>query len=177
MLGGPPRPAVLRFVRRTAEALALCGGALLLAAALASVISIAGRGLFSAPLPGDYELVELACAAAVFLFLPYCHLVRGHVVVDFALAWAPRAWLGALDRVINLIFAAVSFVLLWRLSAGALDMARFGETSMILGIPLWLGFIPGVIGLATLGVVCLLRVEGGLDGDARDGNAAKAAGR
>lgn len=154
---------VVVLVRRTAEALALFGGALLLAAALASALSITGRGLFSSPLPGDYELVELACAAAVFLFLPYCHLVRGHVVVDFALAWAPEPLQRGLDRLINLVFAVIAFGLLWRLAAGGLDMARFGETSMILGIPLWLGFIPGVIGLATLGLVCLLRVVGAIE--------------
>lgn len=154
---------VVRIVRGTAEALALFGGVLLLAAALASAFSITGRGLFASPLPGDYELVELACAAAIFLFLPYCHLVRGHVVVDFALAWAPDGLQQALDRVINLVFAAVSFGLLWRLVAGGLDMARFGETSMILAIPLWIGFVPGAIGLATLGVICLLRVLGPIE--------------
>lgn len=153
---------VVSLVRRTAEALALFGGALLLMAALASALSITGRGLFASPLPGDYELVELACAAAIFLFLPYCHLVRGHVVVDFALAWAPESLQRALDRLINLVFAAVSFVLLWRLVAGGLDMVRFGETSMILAIPLWIGFVPGAIGLATLGAICLLRVLGNI---------------
>ena len=158
--------SVVSLVRRTAEALALFGGALLLAAALASAFSITGRGLFASPLPGDYELVELACAAAIFLFLPYCHLVRGNVVVDFALAWAPERLQRALDRLINLVFAAVSFTLLWRLVAGGLDMARFGETSMILGIPLWLGFVPGAIGLATLGAICLLRVLGTIEAPA-----------
>ena len=53
---------------------AIFGGFILLTAALISIFSIFGRVVFSSPILGDFELVEIACAVAIGSFLPLCHL-------------------------------------------------------------------------------------------------------
>ncbi|MCU0929269.1 MAG: TRAP transporter small permease subunit, partial [Burkholderiaceae bacterium] len=79
------------------RALAWFGAFVLCLLALISVVSIAGRALSGfglGPVPGDFELVEAGTALAVFCFLPWCHLKRGHAVVD--LLW--NAYPPALQR-------------------------------------------------------------------------------
>jgi TRAP-type C4-dicarboxylate transport system permease small subunit len=66
--------------------LVLVGGLLMSALTVMTVVSVTGRKLFNAPIQGDYELVTMGTAIAVFLFLPYCHLQRGDVVVDLFLS-------------------------------------------------------------------------------------------
>ena len=56
--------------------LALFGGFTLLIMVCVNVVSIFGRVLFSSPLLGDFELVEMGCAVAIFSFLPLCHLKK-----------------------------------------------------------------------------------------------------
>ena len=68
-----------------AKWLALSGGVLLAGLALLTVSSVLGRAFIFiglGPIKGDYELVEMGCAIAVFSFLPWCQLKRGHVTVD-----------------------------------------------------------------------------------------------
>ena len=43
------------------------------------------------PINGDFELVQMATAIAVFSFLPYCQARRGNIVVDTFTSWLPRA--------------------------------------------------------------------------------------
>jgi hypothetical protein len=50
---------------------------------LMSLTSIVGRSLFSKPILGDYELVQMMSAVAVTMALPFCQMIRGHIIVDF----------------------------------------------------------------------------------------------
>ena len=63
-----------RILKIVAKWLAYFGGFLLTAAAIMTIISIAGRAMIWAglgPVLGDFELVELAVVVAVFSFLPW----------------------------------------------------------------------------------------------------------
>ena len=75
-----------RILNKTSRFFAIFGGLVLLIAALISIFSIFGRVVFSSPLLGDFELVEIACAVAIGSFLPLCHLKNGNVIVDFITA-------------------------------------------------------------------------------------------
>lgn len=135
--------------------LALAGGAVLLAIVGLTMVSIALRELTGQPVPGDYELVEIGCAVAVFAFLPYCQLIGGNVFVEFAMAWAPlwlRLWLDALAQ---MAYASIAALLAWRLTLGGLDLHGYGETTMVLGMPVWPVFLPIVPSLVLLSIVCL----------------------
>lgn len=137
-----------------ATGLALLGGLLLFGLALMTVISVAGRVLFSAPVPGDFELVEIGMAITVFAFLPYCQMTGGNVIVDVFTAKAGARTKSALDGIGSLTFAVVAAILTWRAYAGFADARQYGETSMLLRLPLWWGYAFAVPLLAFLTLVC-----------------------
>ena len=70
-----------RVLTRLARIFVIIGGICLTAAGLLTVVSVMGRYFINSPIPGDFELVEMACAVAVFSFLPYCQLRKGNVLV------------------------------------------------------------------------------------------------
>jgi TRAP-type C4-dicarboxylate transport system permease small subunit len=144
-----------RALTQTCRLLALAGGAVLLGIVGLTVVSIVLRELSGRPIPGDYELVEVGCAVAVFAFLPYCQLTGGNVFVGFAMAWAP-AWLrGLLDATAQIAYASIAALLAWRLTLGGMELRSYGETTMVLGMPVWPAFLPIVPSLALLSVACL----------------------
>ncbi|MCR9219247.1 MAG: TRAP transporter small permease [Alphaproteobacteria bacterium] len=140
-----------RLIHRVAAALALLGGLVLVALTVLTVLSVTGRALIPLGLdsiPGAYELVELGTAFAIFAFLPWCQLNRGHVTVDLvmnAAGFRANRWA---DLAANLLLTAAAAVLAWRLALGMLDKQRFGETTYILGLPLWIGYAAALAGAA-----------------------------
>ncbi len=147
-----------RLVAAAATALAVAGGLVLTSVMLVTCASVIGRAFFNSPILGDFELVEAGCAIAVFAFLPYCQLKGGHITVDIvsdALGSRKRRVLAMLNEA---VFAAVAGLLAWRAMLGGIDLWRYGETSMMLQIPIWWMFLVVVPALALLCVVCLLRL-------------------
>ena len=60
------------FIETIIFGLALIGTLILLIVILISTLSIFGRLVLERPIVGDFELVEMGCAVAIFLFLPLC---------------------------------------------------------------------------------------------------------
>lgn len=141
-----------RSVYGLAKLLAWIGGALLIAVVAMVTISIIGRALIWAglrPIWGDYELASNGVAIAVFAFLPWAHLERGHAVVTlFTDRFNDRinAWILVITD--TMMLAAAAFIA-WRLWFGVLDKFAYGETTLLLRIPLgWpyaLGFVGAII--------------------------------
>jgi TRAP-type C4-dicarboxylate transport system permease small subunit len=153
--GGAPLDRVTRV-------LALVGGVLLLVSVVLSVFSIAGRYAFSAPVPGDYELVELICAVAVFLFFPFTHMKGANLSAEFFTSGLPPRWNRAIDVVHDLIFALIAALLAWRLGHGMVDKFHNGDMSILLQIPLWMPFVVAVACMWLLCLVSLWRVLAGI---------------
>ena len=118
-----------RLLFTVSRALAVLGGFLACAMAGLVTVSVAGRYLFSAPIPGDYDLVGIISGCALFAFLPYCQLQRGNVVVDFFTVKVPARGKAALDGAGALVYLVVALVLAWRLYHGAVELR---ETSQVL---------------------------------------------
>lgn len=121
-------------------ATAAAGGVLLLAIVLLVCLSVLGRSMGWAglgPVPGDSELVAVASAVAVFCFLPWCQLRRGHVAVDIAVARLPRRGRAALAALGDLAILAIYLLLAVQTVAGLLSKLRFGEATFILRLPIW----------------------------------------
>jgi len=144
-----------RSIEWACTALAILGGTLFLVEALMSVTSVLGRALFSLPVPGDYELVQMLSAMGIAMCLPYCQLKRGHVFVDFFTLWAPPAVKRVLDAMAALLLAASAMLLAWRIWHGMLDMREYGETSMVIALPVWWGYVPVAPSFALLGIAAL----------------------
>lgn len=146
------RPA-RRMLMRACEALAIAGGIALLGTMLTMMITVAGAP-FNRPLLGDSELVELLGGIAVFLFLPYCHLRGGNVMVDFFTQPLPRRAQDWLDALMNVVFMGVAIVLMWRLIEGWIAAVDRDKRSMFLQLPDAWGYAFGALGMALWIVVC-----------------------
>ncbi len=138
------RPALEKASNR----LALIGGLSLIMMALITVISILGRTLLDRPIPGDIELAQLMTAFAISSFLPWCQHQKAHVFVDFFTARSSPAVQQGLQRLGLLLLASLFGVLAWRTMEAAGSALQTSETTMLLGIPIWvqsLVLIPGFL--------------------------------
>lgn len=154
-----------RWLHRASNALALLGGLVLLAAAALTLVSILGRWLFDAPILGDIELMQIACVAAIALFLPWCQWRAEHVRVDFFTQGAGPRLRGLLDRIGHLLLALVMALLAWRTADGLVDLRASGESTMLLAIPSWLAYLPLLPGLA---LSALIALYAGCSGEVQD---------
>jgi len=142
-----------RVLFDTCRLFAVVGGLLLTAVGLLTVASVTGRYLFSAPIEGDFELVQLGTALSVFAFLPWCQMVRGNVIVDFFTANLSPRRQGLLDALGALAFAAVAALLAVQLTQGGMDMYETQEQTVILELYRYYSFYPIV---ACVGLLCLV---------------------
>jgi len=128
-IGQPARPAdpVGRALYGIAKGLAIFGGLLSCMMAVIVTVSVSGRYLFGAPIPGDYDFVGILCGCAIFSFLPYCQLVRGNVLVDFFTARAPARAKAVLDAAGATLYLLIAILFTWRLYYGALDLHQSNE--------------------------------------------------
>lgn len=144
-----------RIIEVIAKILALAGGAIAIAVAGIVVASVLGRWLFAAPIPGDFELVQIGTAIAVFAFLPYCQIVRGNIVVDTFTARLPARLRGRMDAIWDVVYAAAMALVAVCLTRGTLDTFASQEVSMVLRIPVWPGVAFGAVSCAYLAIVAL----------------------
>jgi TRAP-type C4-dicarboxylate transport system permease small subunit len=150
------RSGWIRFACRLIEGWALLGGLLLLAVVLLNAWSMGGNIFFGAPLPGDFEMVEIGVAVAAFSFLPYCQITGANVSADIFTSRAGPRTVAALSLLAALIALLFSLLLLWRMHAGMADYQEYEETTAILGFPIWIAFIPILISLALLALAALV---------------------
>lgn len=136
-----PTEPIGRFLYGWSVLSALCGAAVLFLICGLSAYSVIGRWLFSSPLLGDVELVQMGAAISIAACLPYAQMRKAHIIVDFFTLRASvrtRRWL---DVSAALLLALCSAVLAWRSTLGAIETYEYGESTMILGWPLWWSFI------------------------------------
>ncbi len=144
-----------RRLHALSRVFALAGGAGFIALVLMSLVSIIGRKLAAAPVPGDIEILQMGGAVAAAAMLPLCEMERQHLRVDFFTTRLPlraRHWLDALS---HLLLALVAAVVAWRTAAGALSLREAGESSMMLLWPVWTvvaALVPSFVLLAAAGL-------------------------
>lgn len=138
---------VLYFLSKMA---AILGGLIMTGMTVMVVLSVVGRYLFSSPIYGDFEMVALGTAITVFLFLPYCQMQRGNVIVDLFLAWAPKKIQTTLDAVGSFLLATIAAVLAWRMTLGGFNAVQYNETTYILALPLWWAYPFAVLSFVLL---------------------------
>ena len=131
-----PRPAIPigRILFSCSFGPALVAGVAVLGLAAMVVISVMGRWLFSSPIYGDFEMVAMGTAICVSLFLPYCQLMKGNVVVDLFLSWAPIGIQRFMDALAALLLGVIAAVFSWRLVLGTISLHEANEMTLILGI-------------------------------------------
>ena len=137
-----------------AKYLAIAGGLVFVGLVAMSIVSITGRKLFSWTVPGDVELLQMCAAFAASAFFGYCHLINGNVKVDFFTHNAAPWKIAAMDAFGSFLVGVFGALIAWRTAAGALAVKEAGETSAIIGFPVWIAqglMVPGFIVLAIAG--------------------------
>ena len=124
-------------IERLSGAIAILGGVVSLSMALLVVVSVIGRRFFNSPVNGDFEMVQIASAIAVFTFLPYCQALRGNIVVDTFTSRLPVRATALIDAFWDLVYAGMMGLLTACLVAGTLDHIRSGQTTMLLQLLVW----------------------------------------
>ncbi len=136
------------IVHALARWLAILGGLFLVAITVMTVVSIVGRAFISVglgPVPGDFELVEAGIGFAVFAFLPWCQLNRGHADVDLFTSYLSPAVNRVLNLLLEIVLGLVTILIAWRLWVGMLEKREYGEITFILEFR----YIPVVSGAIT----------------------------
>jgi len=143
-----------RALLAVSKVAASVGGLVFVAIVAMSIVSIVGRKLFSLPVPGDFELVEMGSAIGASYFFAYCHLNRGDVKVDFFTQHWSAAKVMSLDAIGSLLIGLFGSVIAWRTTVGAISLHEVGESSAILDWPMWvvrMAMVPGFVLMALAG--------------------------
>ena len=127
-----------RALLATAKWFAIIGGLIFVGLVIMSIVSIVGRKLFSMPVPGDVEVLQMFAAFASATFFAYCHLMHGEVKVDFFTAGMSSRKRCFLDAAGSLLVGLVGTLLAWRTWVGAMSLREGGESSAILEVPVWI---------------------------------------
>ena len=129
----PPRSGLARTAQTAAGA---CAAIALASIMFLMLIDVTGRYLFNAPLPGAAEIIELAMGVCVFAALPLVTASNEHIRLDY-LSNAVRGRVQALtNALVATISAAGMGLLAWRIADKALSIARYGDTTPFLKIPM-----------------------------------------
>lgn len=149
------------FMHAIARWMAIVGGLVLLSLVVLTSLSITGRLINTfghsdfvesylpelaswlikfGPINGDFEIVEVGIAFAIFAFFPWCMVNRGHAQVDIFTSKLPKKFSDTLELIWDILFVLVLGVISWRLFVGMSDKMRYGETTFQLEFPVWWGF-------------------------------------
>lgn len=154
-----------RIARALAQSMALIGGGILLMIVAVTCVSIVGRvfvplDIGLGPIRGIYDFTEIGIAAAIFAFLPWCQLQRGHASVDLLKSVYPRVMNRVIDLVMDAGMLAAAGLIAWRLYLGMQDKLRYGETTLIAQLPVWQGYAAALVGAVVFALVaafCVIR--------------------
>lgn len=104
--------------------------------ALVMVTDVIGRYLFNRPLNGSDEIIGALVLLVFFAAVPLATRTGDHVTIDLvtsALSEDAKRWQQAAG---NLIAAGISLLLMAAAWMKASELARYGDVSLVMGIPL-----------------------------------------
>lgn len=156
----------MRALDTLARLCALLAGSLLTAITVVTCASVLGRNLFGATLAGDFELTGVATGLAIALFMPWCQLRRGNIIVDFFTSRARPGTIALLDRLGALLVATVMALLAWRTLLGGLNAWGNHSGSMLMGFPDWVVYAGMVPPLLLTALIAFCQALTPLAGDA-----------
>ena len=147
----------MKILETLAKACAVLAGVLLTGITLMTCVSLIGRNTIGWTIVGDFELSGSAAGAAIALFMPWCQVRRGNIIVDFFTAKASERTTQILDRLGALVLALCMGLLAWRSGIGGVNAWRSGSGSMMLGFPEWIVYAFMVPPLALTAVIGLMQ--------------------
>mgnify|MGYP000894206054 CR=1 FL=1 len=156
----------MRILEKLAQASAILAGLLMTFITVMTCVSLIGRNTTGTTLAGDFELTGVAAGAAIALFMPWCQLRRGNIIVDFFTAKVSDSINAVLDRFGALLLGLVFALLAWRTTIGGLNAYSSHSGTMMLGFPEWVVYAAMVPPMVLTGVIGIAQCLFGLDTEA-----------
>jgi len=153
----------LKVLETLAKLCAVAAGVLLIVITLMTCVSLLGRNTIGWTIVGAFELSGSAAGAAIALFMPWCQVRRGNIIVDFFTARASEATQRGLDRFGALLLALVMGLMTWRTGVGGLNAWTSQTGSMIMGFPEWIVYVGMLPPLALTALIALVQAVRGFD--------------
>ncbi|RYG08138.1 MAG: TRAP transporter small permease [Burkholderiales bacterium] len=145
----------MTILRNLAKLCAILAGLLLTAITLMTCASLIGRNTTGVTLVGDFELTGVAAGAAIALFMPFCQMQRGNIIVDFFTSRLSAANNDRLDRLGAVLLAVLFTLLAWRTALGGMNSWSTHSETQILGFPEWVAYAAMVPPFALTAVIGL----------------------
>lgn len=156
------------MLEQAARLCAVLAGVLLVVITLMTCVSLIGRNTVGWSIVGAFELSGSAAGAAIALFMPWCQVRRGNIIVDFFTARASLPTQRRLDRLGALMVALVMGLMTWRTGVGGLNAWTSQAGSMMMGFPEWIvyaGMVPPLALTSFIALAQALRADDGDNGD------------
>ena len=147
----------MKWLERAARLCAVLAGVLLIAITLVTCVSLIGRNTTGWSIVGAFELTGFAAGAAIALFMPWCQVRRGNIIVDFFTVKASPRTQSLLDRFGALLLALVMGLMTWRTSIGGINAWKSQAGSMMMGFPEWIVYTGIVPPLALTALIALVQ--------------------
>ena len=160
----------MKILVSLAKLCAILAGLLLIFITLMTCVSVVGRDLIGVTIVGDFELSGAAAGAAIALFMPWCQVRRGNIMVDFFTTKASPAAQDAMERVGALLLSCVMALMAWRTAVGGLNSFRTHSETQILGFPEWIIYAMMIPPLALTVLVALHQCLFGFEAQTTEDN-------
>ena len=157
-------------LEKLAKFCAILAGLVMIFITVMTCASVIGRDTLGKAIVGDFELSGAAAGAAVALFMPWCQVRRGHIIVDFFTSKASDAAQRTMDKLGALMMALIMGLMAWRTSLGGLNAWTTQSGTMMLGFPEWIVYAFMVPALALAAVIALHQASFGFKADEKEVN-------
>jgi TRAP-type C4-dicarboxylate transport system permease small subunit len=148
--GAPaPDPA---WEQRADAGLGAAAAVILLGLVLLTFVDVIGRYVMSRPVPGSFEVTELLLLVLIFAGLPLVSRADEHVTMDFIDRVLGGRRAGVVQRLVQVVNAAIMGLLAWLVWLKADTIAGYGDATDVLRIPYgpFVYFMAVMIGLSAL---------------------------
>jgi TRAP-type C4-dicarboxylate transport system permease small subunit len=102
-----------RILYKVEAFFALGSGVMTLTLMVLAVISVSGRHLFNAPLPGYVDWISQAMPFIAFLGLSYTHRDGGHIRMDLVIGRFQGRWMWLIEMFSSIFVLGVIILLIW----------------------------------------------------------------
>ena len=132
-----------RLFYKLEKAVGFVGGFVVLLLMGLAVVSVGGRNLFNAPLPGYVDWMELSMPLIAFLGISYAMRDGGHIRMDILIGQLKGRPLWVAEFVTTLVTLALIALLIWGSYSHfdrSFDCARplcSADSTIDIGMPLW----------------------------------------
>ncbi len=146
--------------------LALLGGFTVLGLIILAVVSVAGRNLFSQPIPGYIDWIEQFMPLIAFMGIAYTQRDGGHIRMDMLVNQLKGRVLWFLEALTTLIILLLVILLIWGSWSHFERSFDFSaplwsrDSTIDIGLPLWPAKLLAPVALSVLSVRLVLQIWG-----------------